>query len=93
MQMAPYERNRPESEYLENYRETDFMLNILKQYGFSDVHVEKFDSDPQWDAVRGRLTITGPLDNSPSLKRGDSPTYTVYRLSYLEFLLRCGYFC
>ena len=60
MQMAPYEMNRPESEYLENYRETDFMLNILKQYGFSDVHVEKFDSDPQWDAVRGRLTITGP---------------------------------
>ena len=60
MQMAPYEMNRPESEYLENYRETDFMLNILKQYGFSDVHVEKFDSDPQWDAVKGRLTITGP---------------------------------
>jgi aminopeptidase YwaD len=60
MQMAPYEMNRPENEYLENYRETDFMLNILKQYGFSDVHVEKFDSDPQWDAVRGRLTLTGP---------------------------------
>jgi len=60
MQMAPYEMNRPESEYLGNYRETDFMLNILKQYGFSDVHVEKFDSNPQWDAVRGRLTITGP---------------------------------
>ena len=60
MQMVPYERNRPEREYLENYRETDFMLNILNQYGFSDVHVEKFDSDPQWDAVRGRLTITGP---------------------------------
>jgi len=59
-QMAPYERNRPESEYLGNYRETDFMLHILKQYGFSDVHVEKFDSDPQWDAVKGRLTITGP---------------------------------
>jgi hypothetical protein len=58
--MAPYERNRPESEYLENYRETDFMLNILKQYGFSDVHVEKFDSDPQWDAVKGILTIIGP---------------------------------
>ena len=33
------------------------------------------------------------LDNSPSLKRGDSPTYTGYRLSYLEFLLRCGYYC
>jgi aminopeptidase YwaD len=60
MQMAPYEMNRPESEYLENFRETDFMLNILKQYGFSDVHVEKFDSDQQWDAVRGRLTITDP---------------------------------
>jgi hypothetical protein len=60
MQMAPYEMNRPEREYLENYRETDFMLNILKQYGFADVHVEKFDSDPQWDAVRGRLTIMGP---------------------------------
>jgi aminopeptidase YwaD len=60
MQMAPYELNRQESEYLGNYRETDFLLNILKRYGFSDVHVEKFDSDPQWDAVTGRLTITGP---------------------------------
>jgi len=60
MQLAPYEMNRPESEYLNNYRETDFMLNILKQYGFSDVHVEKFDSDPQWDAVIGRLTVLGP---------------------------------
>jgi hypothetical protein len=47
MQMAPYEMNRPKSEYLGNYRETDFMLNTLEHYGFSDVHVEKFDSDPQ----------------------------------------------
>ena len=60
MQLAPFEMNRPESEYLNNYRETDFMLNILKKYGFSDVHVEKFDSPPQWDAVMGRLTVTGP---------------------------------
>ncbi len=60
MLMAPYEMNRPESEYLGNYRETDFMLNILKQYGFSDVHVEKFESGPQWDAIKGRLTITNP---------------------------------
>jgi hypothetical protein len=59
MQLAPFEMNRPESEYLNNYRETDFMLRILKQYGFSDVHVEKFDSPPQWDAVMARLTVTG----------------------------------
>ncbi len=61
MQLGPFEMNRPESEYLNNYRETDFMLNILKQYGFSDVHVEKFDAPPQWDAVKARLTVFGPL--------------------------------
>jgi len=59
MRLAPFEMNRPESEYLNNYRETDFMLNILKQYGFSDVQVEKFDSPPQWDAVKARLTVLG----------------------------------
>jgi aminopeptidase YwaD len=60
MRLGPYEMNRPESEYLNNYRETDFMLKILKQYGFSDVHVERFDAPPQWDAVMARLTVLGP---------------------------------
>jgi hypothetical protein len=91
MQMAPYEMNRPESEYLENYRETDFMLNILKQYGFSDVHVEKFDSGPQWDAVRGRLTITGPRKEviadhdrvAASLARGSQTSNVETELVYV----------
>jgi len=43
MQLGPFEMNRPESEYLNNYRETDFMLKILKRYGFSEVQLEKFD--------------------------------------------------
>jgi len=60
MQLAPFEMNRPESEYLNHYRETDFMLKVLKLYGFSDVHVEKFDAPPQWDAVKARLTVFGP---------------------------------
>ena len=32
MQLGPFEMNRPESEYLNNYRETDFMLKILKTH-------------------------------------------------------------
>jgi len=60
MQLGPFEMNRPESEYLNNYRETDFMLKILKRYGFSEVNLEKFDSPPQWDAIKARLTVLGP---------------------------------
>jgi len=62
MMLAPFERNRPEREYTGDYWETQFMLEKLNEYGFSDVHVEKFPSPrPQWDAVKGRLTVTRPF--------------------------------
>ena len=62
MMLAPFERNRPKREYTGDYWETRFMLEKLSEYGFSDVHVEKFPSPrPQWDAVKGRLTVTSPF--------------------------------
>jgi len=62
MMLGAFEQNRPESEYTGMFRETVFMLSKLKEYGFSDVHLEKFESrGTQWDAVRGRLTIVSPF--------------------------------
>ncbi len=60
--LAPFERNRPESEYTGMYHETKFMLDILEEYGFSDIRMEKFETGgEQWDAVRARLSIVSPF--------------------------------
>lgn len=55
------EMNRPEQEYFENFRETDVILKLAKEYGFSDVRVEKFyTGDSLWDAVRAELVMVEP---------------------------------
>jgi hypothetical protein len=62
MMLGPYERNRAEKEYTGLFWETEFMLEKLKEYGFSDIRLDKVPSTgTQWDAVVGRLTIIRPL--------------------------------
>lgn len=62
MMLGAFERNRPEREYTGLFWETEYMLEKLNEYGFSDVHVEKFESGgTQWDAVKGRLTVISPF--------------------------------
>ncbi|MFC1729557.1 M28 family peptidase [candidate division KSB1 bacterium] len=62
MMLGAFERNRPESEYTGVFWETEYMLMKLREYGFSDVHMEKFETGgTQWDAVKGRLTVISPF--------------------------------
>ena len=42
MEMCPYERNRPADEYQGTYREAKYAEARAKEYGFSDVHIERF---------------------------------------------------
>jgi len=60
--LAPFERNRTEAEYTGRFHETKYMLSVMKDYGFQDVHVEewKYDDRTQWDGVKGELWLVEP---------------------------------
>jgi aminopeptidase YwaD len=61
MMLGPFERIRDEKEYTGLFRETEYLLGKLKEYGFSDIRVEQFEaSGTQWAARRGRLTMIAP---------------------------------
>ncbi len=62
LEMCPFERNRPEAEYLSGtYRESLYAEKTAKEYGFSDVHIEKFPlGSKQWDGEMGELWVTEP---------------------------------
>src|SRR5262245_57681249 len=62
LEMCPYERNRPPEEYTsQTYREAAYAERMAKQYGFSDVHIERFPlGSKQWDGEMGELWITEP---------------------------------
>src|SRR3954465_13146307 len=62
LEMCPFERNRPAEEYLSGtYREALYAEKTAKEYGFSDVHIEKFPlGSKQWDGEMGELWMTEP---------------------------------
>lgn len=62
LEMCPFERNRPAEEYLSGtYRESLYAEKTAKEYGFSDVHIEKFSlGSKQWDGEMGELWVTEP---------------------------------
>ena len=59
--MCPYERNRPPEEYPGTYREAAYAEAKAKEYGFSDVHIERFPlGTKQWDGEMAELWVTEP---------------------------------
>src|SRR5215467_9247661 len=61
LEMCPYERNRPAEEYQTTYREAKYAEAKAKEYGFSDVHIERFPlGAKQWDGEMAELWITEP---------------------------------
>jgi hypothetical protein len=62
LEMCPYERNRPPEEYTSGtYREAAYAEKTAKEYGFSDVHIERFPlGAKQWDGEMGELWVTEP---------------------------------
>ena len=61
LEMCPYERNRPAEEYQGTYREAAYAEAKAKEYGFSDVHIERFPlGGKQWDGEMGELWVTEP---------------------------------
>ena len=61
MEMCPYERNRPAEEYQGTYREAKYAEAKAKEYGFSDVHIERFPlGSKQWAGEMAELWVTEP---------------------------------
>lgn len=62
LEMCPFERNRPAEEYTSGtYRESAYAEKTAKEYGFSDVHIERFPlGGKQWDGEMGELWVTEP---------------------------------
>ncbi|MFC1557931.1 DUF4910 domain-containing protein [candidate division KSB1 bacterium] len=59
--LAPYERNRQEKEYTGIFWESEYTLEKLKEYGFADAQVERWDvSAEEWDCVKGELWMLEP---------------------------------
>ena len=61
LEMVPYPRVRPFSEYEKTFRETDVMVKFAKEYGFSNVEVESFPTQgTNWQPSQGELWMIEP---------------------------------
>ena len=61
LELVPYPRVRPLSEYENTFRETDVMVRYAKEYGFSNVEVESFPTQSQmWQPTQGELWMVEP---------------------------------
>ena len=60
LELVPYQRVRPASEYAGNFRESEVMVKFAKEYGFSKVEIESF-ATPQrlWQPTVGQLWLMG----------------------------------
>lgn len=60
LELVPYPRVRPRSEWETRFRESEVMARFAKEYGFSNVEVETFPSGQSWFATQGELWIVKP---------------------------------
>jgi aminopeptidase YwaD len=61
LELVPYPRVRPASEYQGTFRETDVMVKFAKEYGFSNVEVESFPTQgTSWQPSQGELWMVEP---------------------------------
>jgi aminopeptidase YwaD len=75
LEMCPYERNRPAEEYQGTYRESAYAEAKAKEYGFSDVHIERFPlGSKQWDGEMAELWVTAPGPPQLITRYRDVPT-------------------
>jgi hypothetical protein len=75
LEMCPYERNRPAEEYQGTYRESAYAEAKAKEYGFSDVHIERFPlGSKQWDGEMAELWVTEPGPPQLVTRYRDMPT-------------------
>jgi hypothetical protein len=61
LELVPYQRVRSPSEYTGPFRESRVMAAFAKEYGFSNVTIEKFGNvSATWQPTQGELWMTAP---------------------------------
>lgn len=61
LEMVPYPRVRDRAEYSGNFRETETMVRLAREYGFSNVTVESFPSNQRsWFSPEAELWMVEP---------------------------------
>jgi len=61
LELVPYPRVRPLSEYTGHFRESEVMARFARDYGFSDVRIESFPTQNRlWQPTRGELWMVEP---------------------------------
>lgn len=61
LELVPYPRIRPTSEYQAHFRESDVMAGFAKEYGYSTVEIESFPApNPNWAPTLGELWMVAP---------------------------------
>lgn len=60
-EMVPYPRIHTKAEYEGHFRESEVMVRLAKEYGFSNVEIETFpQGNPLWQATAAELWMTAP---------------------------------
>jgi Zn-dependent M28 family amino/carboxypeptidase len=61
LELVPYPRIRPTSEYTGHFRESEVMAAFAKEYGYSTVEIESFPTAQRsWAPTTGELWMTAP---------------------------------
>ncbi len=60
MAMCGFPRDRKPDEYAGTFREAQFVLDKLKEYGFADAAILRFPGGETWDGVKGELWEVKP---------------------------------
>src|SRR4029079_15377310 len=63
MELVPYPRIRPISEYQGHFRESEVMAGFAREYGFSSVEIESFPTQNRsWAPTLGELWLVTPTE-------------------------------
>lgn len=93
IEMVGYQRNRPFEEYGKStFRESEYVLNRLKEYGLPGAQIERFDGGQAWDGIKGELWEVSPNrrkladydDIALSLAQGSRPADVTAELVWVE---------
>jgi aminopeptidase YwaD len=93
IEMVGYQCNRPANEYGSGtFREGQYVLDKLNEYGIKDAKIERFEGGETWDGIKGELWEVSPFrkkladydDIALSLAQGSKPADVTAELVWVE---------
>ena len=62
LELVGYQRVRPPVEYEGTFRESEVMARFAREYGYSNVTIEKYGTGQAWQPTQGELWMTAPYN-------------------------------